>query len=190
MDWRRHPSEDPRDPEGVGGLLQRLAAELGGRPLQGWRFSHDGSSMRSVLRELEARSAGVADKLYVGFQHADNLEREQDIYSAIGSTGTQVLGFGAGSPNVSIPGLGWVSLPTDPFALANQRFLITRDPEPAAVVGFATPTRSDQTVGHEAAQDDHEPEADSWEGFSSSDPRVVEALLDHLGGLATRLAPA
>lgn len=187
MDWRRHPSKDPQDPEGVGGLLQRLAAELGGRPLRGSRFTHNGSAMRSAFRELEARSAGVADELYVGFQHAGNLEQQQDIYSAITSTGTRVLGFGSGSPNVDIPGLKWVPVPSDPLAVANQRFLVTRAPEPTALVGFATP---DTSADDEAEQDGSASDSDSWEGFTTGDSRVVEALLGHLGDLAGRLAPA
>lgn len=185
MEWRRHPSGDPQDPEGIGGLLQRLTAELGGHPLQGSRFAHDSSSMRSALRELEARCAGIADKLYVGFQDARNLEQQQDIYSAITSTGTRVLGFGSGSPDVDIPGLQWVPVPTDPFAVANQRFLVARDPEPTALVGFAT-----RPASHEGHNDGGEPETNSWEGFATGDARVVDALLGHLGDLAGRLAPA
>lgn len=203
MDWRRYPSGNPQDPEGIGNLLDRLDAEVEGGPLQGARFVHDAGSLHSTLRELEARGAGVADELYVGFRDAANLERERDVYSAITSAGTQVLGFGTGQPAVDIPGLRWVSVPRDPFALTNQRFLITRDPEPTACVGFATGgseaggSEGDGAEAHDAASDAGqagspggaaEPGGTVWEGFSSRDPRVVEALLGYLGGLAAEQA--
>jgi hypothetical protein len=199
MDWRRYPYRSSRDPEGIGNLLDRLDAEVEGGPLQGTRFVHDAGSMHSTLRELEARGAGVADELYVGFRDASNLEREQDVYSAITSAGTKVLGFGTGQPEVNIPGLRWVSVPKDPLALTNQRFLVTRDPEPTACVGFATGGTEAHSDDEETADAGEAGDAGSraesspptWEGFSSRDPRVVEALLDYLGGLATaRISPA
>ncbi len=185
MDWRRHPRDDALDPEGVGDFLDRLGGLVGEPAPAGIQFLHDARQMLETSREIEASAAGTGDELLVGFQTAEKLEREAETYRSLTRGGTRVTAFGEGEPRVAIPGLAWVPLPEDPHALANQWFLVAREPSPVAFVGFDTSAPERRGIGPAGAA------TRTWEGFWTEDPRVVDALRDHLGGVALdRLAPA
>lgn len=176
MDWRREPSDDANDPTGVTALLERAQNELGGDPITGTRFLHDATEMLRATREIEAAVSGVDTTLYVGFQNAEKLDGEADVYRALTKGGTSVQAFGEGTSQEArrLDRVTWTALPQQRYALENQWFLVTRDPEPIAFVGFeASP--EDQR-GHGDATDPRK----SWEGFVTDDERVIDAIIAHL----------
>lgn len=97
MDWRRHPTDDPNDPEGVDALLRRVQDEVGGPPLSGTVFLQDAGEMLRSTREIEAVARGAAGTLYVGFQVAEKLDRERNVYGDLVERGTRVVAFGVGA---------------------------------------------------------------------------------------------
>ena len=173
MDWERHPRGDPSDPNGIGDLLSRAHEAIGGAPLSGTRFVHTPREMLASSRQIEALVAGVDTTLYVGFQHASRLDHERDIYRDLVANGTHVVAFGLGEPR-RIDVVEWVPLEDRPLALENQWYLVTRQPEPVAFVGFETSPTPLQATGQAAGPDK------TWEGFVSGDKRLVDALVAHL----------
>lgn len=177
MDWRRSPQGDPGDPDGITSLLNAAHAEIGGPPLTGTRFLHAAREMLRFTRQIEAAVLGVGTTLYVGFQDARKFDKERTVYRDLTGAGTHVVAYGAGEPEDDC-GATWVALPDEPDALENQWFLITRAPEPIAFVGFETspdPLRTHGPAGRRGK---------TWEGFVSGDKRLVDALIDHLDGVA------
>lgn len=180
MDWQRKPRDDAHDPTGVTALLQRAQDELGGDPIVGTRFLHDAEEMLRSTREIEAAVSGVHTTLYVGFQNGDKLRREFDVYRDITQGGTSVLAFGEGAPQEAerLDNFSWTQLPEQRYALENQWYLITRDPEPIAFVGFeASP---EELRGEGGATDP----AKTWEGFVTDDDRMIDLIIDHLETVA------
>lgn len=176
MDWQRKPRDDARDPTGVAALLERAQDELGGDPIQGTRFLHDADQMLRSTREIEASVSGVDTTLYVGFQNGDKLRREFDVYRDITRGGTSVKAFGEGAPPEAeqLDDFEWTALPPQRHAMENQWYLVTREPEPIAFVGFeASP---EELRGAGAATDP----AKTWEGFVTDDDRMIGLIIDHL----------
>lgn len=176
MDWRR-ATDDPGG--GLSGLLERAQQEVGGTPLRGTRFLHDASDMLRATREIEAAVTDCDTTLWVGFQSGEKLAGEVDVYRELCGRGTRVHGFGEGSPAVAdeLDGFTWTSVASSPGALENQWFLITREPEPVAFVGYETSPEEQRTEG--SAGDAPK----SWEGFVTSDARLIDLLIDHLDGV-------
>lgn len=174
MDWRRHPTDDPNDPEGVDALLRRVQDEVGGPPLSGTVFLQDAGEMLRSTREIEAVARGAAGTLYVGFQVAEKLDRERNVYGDLVERGTRVVAFGVGAPQDPPAGLHWTTLPDDHTALENQWYCVMQEPEPVAFVGFET------SPGAQHAQGNAGDEGKRWKGFVSDDPRLVGALVTHL----------
>jgi len=178
MDWRRHPTDDPNDLDGLNALLQRAQRDLGGPPLTGTVFLHDAREMLRSTREIEAVARDAKGVLYVGFQSAHKLDGERAVYGDLVERGTRVVGFGVGSPQDPPAGVEWTALSEDRTALENQWYCIMQEPEPVAFVGFETtpgPLYSSGNAGDEGKR---------WKGFVSDDPRVVAALVAHLREVA------
>lgn len=173
MDWERRPSGNPTDPNGIGDLLARAHEAIGGPPLTGTRFVHTPREMLASTRQIEAQVSGVDTTLYVGFQRASRLDSAHDIYRGIVAAGTDVVAFGVGEPQ-PVRGLEWVEIDDRPLALENQWYLVTQKPEPVAFVGFETSPSYLHAAGPAASP------GKTWEGFVSSDQRLVDALVEHL----------
>lgn len=174
MDWRRHPTEDPNDPDGINALLLRVQHDVGGPPLSGTVFLYDAREMLRSTREIEAVARGAHDALYVGFQSARKLDGERAAYDDLAGRGTRVIAFGVGTPQDPPPGLHWTVLDEDRTALENQWYCVMEKPEPIAFVGFET------SPGTLYSQGDAGDEGKRWKGFVSDDPRLVGALAAHL----------
>ena len=176
MDWQRQPSETPGDPTGVAALLEAAQHAVGGEPIVGTRFLHDAHQMLRSTREIEASVTAVDATLWVGFQRAEVFLREYDVYRDLTGQGTTVVAFGEGVPEGTdeLPNFTWVELPANRYALENQWFLVVREPEPLAFVGFETSPEPVRGSGNATSP------AKSWDGFVSSDPRLVELVIDHL----------
>ena len=183
MDWKRLPSTDPADPDGLTALLQRAQQEIGGAALSGTRFIHDSREMLGRSREIEAAVLGAPTTLYVGFQTAHRLDQEADIYTDLVASGTGVTAFGTGWP-ASDTGVRWIALPEHPDRLENQWFLVTFAPEPIAFVGFEIADPVGRPNGDDARG------RRTWEGFVSHDPRLVDALVGHLDGVVDQHTPS
>lgn len=180
MDWHRAPDADARDPHGVAGLLARAHADIGGPPLHGTRFLINSAAMLAATRRLEAAVGDHAAHLHVGFQRAAKLRGEAAAYRDLVAADTRITAFGMDPLDQAIDGLRWIQLQPDPTALENQWFLVTTAPRPSCFVGFEV---SPATMhGRGPASD----AAKRWEGFESSDPRLVEAISAHLDEVAAR----
>lgn len=180
MDWQRRPGEDPRDPAGVGRVLDRARETLGGTALSGERFVHDARRMLDKTRQIEAQALGAAPVLYVGFQDADRLDEVADLYDRIGDHGTKVVAYGVEQPRRLPAGLEWIQVADRPLALENQWFLVSPEPWPLGLVGYETSAEPQRRTGGTRSP------ARTFEGFYTRDPRLVGALVDHLERVRAR----
>lgn len=96
MDWRRHPTDDPNDPDGLEALLRRVQQDVGGEPLSGTVFLHDAREMLRSTREIEAVARDAEGTIYVGFQSARKLDGERHVYGDLVKRGR------AWSPSVAL----------------------------------------------------------------------------------------
>ncbi len=175
MDWTYPRSETgAAGADGLEQLLARLAGEFTGPPLSGTRFLYDDQEMMQATREIELAAAG---ELLVGFQRGEKLARERSTYLAIAARGVSVTAFGAGRPD-EVEGVRWVEVPLDVRALETQWFLIVSAPEPLAFVAYDLSPVERFGIGGVS-----DPER-RFAGFVSNDPRVIDALVRHLAGLA------
>jgi hypothetical protein len=181
MDWHRGAAAPLYDTSGVGDLLARLQAELGGGALLGTRLLYGPAEMLRAAREVEAschRHPGSL--LLVGFQTAARLQPQRHHYQALTAGGVTVVAYGTGTPDPPVPGVTWVELPHDPAALENQWFLVTRAPEPIALAGFECPPGAGMAVAHPGGR----VPSRAFAGFVSDDPRLLGAVTHHLAAVA------
>ena len=179
MDWHRGDGGD-----GVGQLLERLVAELGGPPPAGTRTLPASRELLRAAREIEAAcaEAPAAAELLVGFQRAERLAEEAARYRDLVAAGVAVTAFGQGLPGRPPPGLRWVELGADRTALVNQWFLVLRGARPLAMVAFETTAGGPERFGRGGLRDPDR----TWSGFVSDDARVVGAIAGHLDEVAAR----
>lgn len=181
MEWRRHPGSDLSDPNGVADLLARACAQHPGRepaagvtPIEGTRFLFRTSDMLAVSREIEQLALlNPGERLLVGVQTADRLVRQADVYHELVRADVQVTAFGTDA-GPGLPGIDWVRVPADTHALSAQWFLVRPGPRPRALVGFELGRDADRRR--------------RWEGFTSSDPQLVQRLSAHLDEVARLVA--
>jgi hypothetical protein len=175
VDWHRGGDD------GVGQLLERLVAELGGPPPAGTRTLPAGRELLRSAREIEdaCAEAPTAAELLVGFQRAERLTEEAARYRDLVAAGVAVTAFGQGVPAAAPPGLRWVELGDDRTALVNQWFLVLRRSRPLAMVAFET-TAGEYRFGRGGLRDPGR----TWSGFVSDDARVVGAIAGHLDEVA------
>lgn len=159
-----HPDPD------VAALLARAA---GDEPLRGTFFLNDAREMLRATREIERAAAESHATLFVGFQDAERLDDEADVYRDL-VTRADVTAFGVGEPRHDIDGLTWVSVPRDRHALDNQWFLVLTGKEPLAFVGYET------SAARAFRQGPSYNEERSWEGFTTGDERLVGFLRQRL----------
>lgn len=176
MDWRRHPSADSSDPNGVADLLARACAASGVLPVEspvsGTRFVTSTREMIRVSRTIETGAlTEPGSPLYVGFQASARALPQSDLYESIEATGTQVVAFA--TDDGSHLGWGsWTAVEEDPLSLCAQWFLVRNHADHhSALVAFEV---SDARAPRRA-----------WEGFTSDDPRLVALLASHLEAVRT-----
>jgi hypothetical protein len=176
MDWHR-PTVEDTDGAGIGAVLKRLHRELGGVPLAGTRLVTGARGMLAATREIEAAAlaAGPEAELRAGFQRAARFEEEATRYAGLAAEGVRVTAYGLGMP-APVAGVRWVALTEDRTDLANQWFVVLRGPEPVAMAGWET------TPGPHGLGATSDP-GRSFAGFTTGDPRVVEAMIAHLDAL-------
>ena len=165
---------------GVARFIERMERDLrnGGTPIEGFQFLHSPLEMLRFSREIEEEVLAHPEgsDLYVGFQNIEKLLGEQLRYRRILDAGIRLVGFGEGDA----PGFladspaEWISLSRDRNLLINQWFLVSTAPEPVAFVGWEI-SREDRFGA--GGVTDH---GKSFEGFVTSDARVVTALVEYL----------
>ncbi len=175
MDDRSHPEKT-----GVARFIKRMERSLrnGGTPIEGFQFLNSPLEMLYFTREIEEEilaSPEGAD-LYVGFQTTGKLGGERRRYRRILEAGVRMVGFGAGAAPDFLADTQavWVSLPMDRHLLVNQWFLVSVNPVPIALVGWEISPDDQFGVGGLMQQ------GKGFEGFVTSDPRVITALVEYL----------
>ena len=175
MEDRSHSQES-----GVQQFIARMERHLrnGGAPIEGFHFLNLPQEMLRFSREIEEEvllHPQGAD-LYVGFQNSQRLAEERRRYRRIIDAGVRLVGFGEGEAPDFLAGTQaeWVSLPRDRHLLVNQWFLVSPNPVPIAFVGWETSPDDRFGVGGSSQA------GKSFEGFVTSDPRVVTALVEYL----------
>ena len=181
MEWaitredRSHPEKS-----GVVRFIKRMERELrnGGTPIEGFQFLNSPLEMLRFSREIEEEVLAQPEgaDLYVGFQNSEKLLGERHRYHRILDAGVRMVGFGAGkAPDfLADTSAEWVSLPVDRHLLVNQWFLVSANPLPIAFVGWEISPEEQFGIGGLCQ------EGKSFEGFVTSDPRVITALVEYL----------
>lgn len=176
MDWRVKPGLNPTDPHGVADLVMRACPPDGSGPIDGTRFELRTAEMIAVSRDIERAALLEVDvPLYVGFQQAFRLHAQQQVYRQLVLAGVPVHAFGVDDAPDGLD-VEWTRVTDDPLRLESQWFVIREGRQPAALVGFEV----DADGGGRRR---------TWEGFHSTDPRLVARLVDHLASVrASRVA--
>lgn len=99
-----------------------LAAVPGDAPISGTRFVNDSADMLYATREIEQSIRRLGGTLYVGFQDAERLDDECDVYGELIGHDVRVAAFGVGQPECvdGLDGLRWTEVRRDRRALNNQ----------------------------------------------------------------------
>jgi hypothetical protein len=183
MEWKLLVSERRKDdPYGLNGFLRRLQDECNdGVALTGFTFLHDAREMLMFSRTIEQTmlASGSRGPLFVGFQNAAKLEGEIERYRYMFEHNVLTYGFGTGVPGGSAQAVvsQWAALSEQHAALENQWFLVVRDPEPIAFVGWEVSDRAIWGEGGITAP------GKAFVGFVSDEGRVVDAIIRHLEGV-------
>ena len=175
MEDRSHPEKT-----GVAQFTNRMERSIrnGGTPIEGFQFLNSPLEMLRFTRQIEEEilaSPEGAD-LYVGFQNSEKLADERRRYRKILEAGVRMVGFGTGEAPDFLAGTQaeWISLPMDRHLLVNQWFLVSANPVPIAFVGWEISRDEQFGVGGLTQQ------GKSFEGFVTSDPRVITSLVEYL----------
>ncbi len=150
----------------------------GGTPIEGFQFLNSPLEMLRFSREIEEEILANPEgaDLYVGFQNSEKLAGERHRYRKILEAGVRMAGFGVGEAPDFLAGTQaeWVSLPMDRRLLVNQWFLVSAPPVPIAFVGWDISPEDRFGAGGLTQQ------GKSFEGFVTSDPSVITALIEYL----------
>jgi hypothetical protein len=180
MDWGLTDEEARSGEDGVRALLRRLGGQLSSldAAIEGSTFLTDGREMLRISRVFEHRLAepGASGTLYVGFQNPVKLDHEVERYRTIRRNGVRVYAFGESKPGPDAGGAvdQWYSLSRDTRRLENQWYLVMRQPEPFAFVGWEV---SDDSLWGEHGVTYP---GKRFVGFVSEDTRLVMAIVAHL----------
>ncbi len=164
----------------VAGFVERMERELrgGGGPIEGFQFVNTTEEMLRFTREIEDEVLDNPDgaNLYTGFQTSAKFDMEIARYEDILRTGARVAAYGQGPPPDGFDAgtFWWVELPRDTRALENQWFLVSTAPTPIVFVGWETSPDDRFGTGGLSAP------GKTFEGFVTTDRRVVDAIVEHL----------
>ena len=173
---------------GVASLLKRMDSSLKGEglPLEGFEFLNSTQEMLRITREIEdaALVAGPNSTVYVGFQNIDKLQNEYDRYRDLISNGVTVHAFGTGDSDswAMDACTSWNPLSKSTSKVENQWMLVAKDPTPIAFIGWEV---SREIFGEGKLSDPGK----LFEGFASSDPRIVDSLIHHLEATRVKNSP-
>tara|TARA_B100001146_G_scaffold194479_1_gene181618 strand:- start:218 stop:1324 length:1107 start_codon:yes stop_codon:yes gene_type:complete len=179
FEWAILENEIDGNQSGVPNFLNRMDSKLRGEglPLEGFSFLNSAQEMLKITREIEDSAAafGSDSSMYVGFQNIDKLASEYDRYQNLISKGVSIHAFGTGDVNTwtNEACTTWNSVPKSISKVENQWILVSNSPTPIAFVGWEV---SRELFGEGRLSDPGK----MFEGFVSSDTRVVENLLAHL----------
>ena len=165
---------------GVVRFVERMERELrnGGTPIEGFQFLNSPLEMLRFTREIEEEVLANPEgaDLYVGFQNSEKLAGERRRYRRLLDAGVRLTAFGVGAAPDFPSNIRdhWASLKPDRHLLVNQWFLVSSNPVPIAFVGWETSPQDRFGEGGLTG------EGKSFEGFVTSDPRVITALIEYL----------
>jgi hypothetical protein len=159
-------------------LLARARESGPGLPPSGTRVMRDAREMLRSTRAIEAGCEGSDTTLFVGFQEARRFAEQHRRYERLTASGVTVVAFGVGVPDRIPAGMSWIQVPCRPIALENQWFLTTQKPVSATLIGFEVSPQPHFGTG----PSDHP--ARSFVAFASSDPRLAQAVVRLVGGVA------
>ena len=148
-----------------------------GLPIEGFEFIHSSKKMLDITRQIENEIllSEQPSSLYVGFQAIEKLDTEIPRYEELIKNNIEVKAFGIGKPS-GIHGKSlstWIEIPKSVSLVENQWFLVSESPSPIAFVGWEV---SEDIFAEGKLSDPGK----MFEGFVSSDDRVVKSLLQHL----------
>ena len=148
-----------------------------GLPIEGFEFIHSSEKMLDITRQIENEIliSNQASSLYVGFQSVEKLDNEIERYEELVASGIEIKAFGIGTPENKHKNslTTWVEIPKSVSLVENQWFLVSESPSPIAFVGWEV------SEGQFAEGRLFDP-GKMFEGFVSSDERVIKSLLKHL----------
>ena len=160
-------------------MLQNIDIQLKGTglPIEGFKFLKSSKEMLKVTREIEdeALISRSGNELFVGFQNVDKLYYEKSRYEQLISAGVIVHAFGNKIPDKAKGNSfsTWNILDNSTSKVENQWFLTSQHPYPIAFIGWET---SLEIFGQGRLSDPSK----VFEGFATSDLRVVASLINHL----------
>ncbi len=179
FEWGILRNEISENQSGVPNFLKHMDSKLRGEglPLEGFSFLNSAQEMLKITREIEDSAAtfGSDSSIYVGFQNIDKLASEYDRYQNLITKGVTIHAFGTGDVNTwtNEACTTWNSIPKSISKVENQWILVSNSPTPIAFVGWEV---SRELFGEGKLSDIGK----MFEGFVSSDTRIVENLLEHL----------
>lgn len=182
FNWNLEGHTDSNGSPSIETLLSNMDISLKGSalPIEGFRFLKSTKEMLGITREIENEiknysSSNSAKELYVGFQNVDKLYFEKKRYETLINSGVTVHAFGTGTPLDSFQKTytTWSDLEFSKTKVENQWLLAITEPSPIAFIGWEIST---DIFGLGKLSDPGK----MFEGFATSDERVIIPLIDHL----------
>ena len=182
FDWNLENHTDQNGCPSIEMLLSNMDIGLkgSGLPIEGFRFLKSTKEMLGITREIENEIKKFSSKnndseLFVGFQNVDKLYFEKLRYQSLIDDGVTVHAFGIGTPLDSFDNTysTWTDLEYSKTKVENQWILAITQPSPLAFIGWEIST---DIFGLGKLSDP----AKMFEGFATSDERVVIPLINHL----------
>ena len=128
---------------------------------------------REIEDEIKKNPSDVT--LYVGFQNIDKLDKEINRYKELRSMGIRINAYGINEASEKYSSAidNWTKISESPENVENQWFIVVENPSPIAFVGWEI---SDDLFAKGKLSDPGK----KFQGFASSDIRVVRSLMQHL----------
>tara|TARA_Y100000817_G_C16800468_1_gene519395 strand:- start:49 stop:1155 length:1107 start_codon:yes stop_codon:yes gene_type:complete len=177
--WQLNKTTSDKNASSVRELVLEMDEGLRGNglPIEGFEFIHSSKKMLDITRQIEndILRSQKPSSLYVGFQSIEKLDTEISRYEELINNNIEVKAFGIGKPrdehkhSLST----WVEIPKSISLVENQWFLVSESPSPIAFVGWEV---SEEIFAEGKLSDPGK----MFEGFVSSDERVIKSLLQHL----------
>ena len=182
FNWRINKELAEKEEKGIRELVLRMDQSLrsDGLPIEGFEFIHSTKKMLEITREIEdeIKKSPQEVTLYVGFQNIDKLDKEISRYQDLRSMGIRINAFGINEASEKYSGAidHWTRIDESPSNVENQWFLVVENPSPIAFVGWEI---SDDLFAKGKLSDPGK----KFQGFVSSDIRVVRSLMQHLDSI-------
>ena len=177
--WQLDKTTSDKNSSTVKELVLEMDEELrgDGLPIEGFEFIYSSKKMLDITRQIENEIliSNQTASLYVGFQAVEKLDNEIDRYEELVDKGIEIKAFGIGTPKDKHKNslTTWIEIPKSVTLVENQWFLVSESPSPIAFVGWEV---SEDNFAEGKLSDPGK----MFEGFVSSDERVIKSLLQHL----------